>query len=45
LNYLKATSIEVGLLMNFGPEPQVKRKAFDNERKNVSCTQIKSEKA
>src|SRR5262249_3192603 len=24
-NYLKATSIEVGLLFNFGPRPQVKR--------------------
>jgi GxxExxY protein len=34
LNYLKATDMEVGLLLNFGPEPQVKRKAFSNERKN-----------
>lgn len=34
LNYLKATPIEVGLLLNFGPEPQIKRKAFDNERKS-----------
>ncbi|HEJ83391.1 MAG TPA: GxxExxY protein, partial [Desulfobacteraceae bacterium] len=33
LNYLKATQIEVGLLLNFGPEPEVKRKAFDNIRK------------
>jgi GxxExxY protein len=33
LNYLKATSIEVGLLLNFGPKPQVKRKVFDNFRK------------
>ena len=33
LNYLKATSIEVGLLLNFGPTPEIKRKAFDNERK------------
>lgn len=33
LNYLKATDIEVGLLLNFGPEPEVKRKAFDNIRK------------
>ena len=30
LNYLKATDIEVGLLLNFGPEPQIKRKALDN---------------
>ena len=35
LNYLKATNIEVGLLLNFGPEPEVKRKAFDNSRKMI----------
>jgi GxxExxY protein len=33
VNYLKATDKEVGLLLNFGPSPQVKRKAFDNENK------------
>ena len=33
LNYLKATSIEVGLLLNFGPRPEFRRKAFDNDRK------------
>ena len=33
LNYLKATRFEVGLLLNFGPEPSFKRKAFDNSRK------------
>ena len=33
LNYLKATPYEVGLLLNFGPKPQIKRKAFDNSRK------------
>lgn len=33
LNYLKATNIEVGLLLNFGPKPEVKRKIFDNYRK------------
>ena len=32
LNYLKATNIEVGLLLNFGPDPNVKRKAFSNLR-------------
>ena len=33
LNYLRATQIEVGLLMNFGPKPDVKRFAFENSRK------------
>ena len=33
LNYLKATPFEVGLLLNFGPEPEIKRKTYDNERK------------
>jgi len=33
LNYLKATAIEVGLLLNFGPRAEVKRKVFDNSRK------------
>jgi GxxExxY protein len=33
LNYLKATSYEVGLLLNFGPKSQMKRKVYDNERK------------
>lgn len=30
INYLKATEIEVGLLLNFGQKPQIKRKIFDN---------------
>ena len=33
LNYLKATDIEVGLLLNFGPKPEIRRKVFDNFRK------------
>jgi GxxExxY protein len=33
LNYLKATDIEVGLLLNFGPQPEIKRKIFDNPKK------------
>ena len=33
LNYLKATNLEVGLLLNFGPRPQVRRLILDNERK------------
>ncbi|MDR1984565.1 MAG: GxxExxY protein [Prevotellaceae bacterium] len=35
LNYLKATDKEVGLLLNFGTKPEIRRKAFDNERKNL----------
>ena len=33
LNYLKATNIEVGLLLNFGPKAEIKRKVYDNVRK------------
>jgi GxxExxY protein len=28
LNYLKATGMQVGLLLNFGPKPQFKRRIF-----------------
>ena len=33
LNYLKATDVEVGLLLNFGKEAQLKRKVFSKEYK------------
>ena len=33
LNYLKATDIEVRLLLNFGEKPEFKRVIFDNLRK------------
>lgn len=33
LNYLKAIEIEVGLLLNFGKEPEFKRKVFSQEFK------------
>ena len=33
INYLKATEFEVGLLLNFGKKPQVKRKIFSNDNK------------
>ena len=33
VNYLKATNLEVGLLLNFGPKPGFKRKIFTNARK------------
>jgi len=32
LNYLKATDIDVGLILNFGPKPQVMRKVFETAR-------------
>lgn len=35
LNYLKATEIEVGLLLNFGPKPEFRRLIFDNPRKGA----------
>ena len=33
INYLTATDIEVGLLLNFGKKPEIKRVAFTNSRK------------
>jgi len=33
INYLKATELEVGLLLNFGKKPSFKRKYFTNDRK------------
>jgi GxxExxY protein len=33
LNYLTATPYEVGLLLNFGPEPQYRRRIFHNHLK------------
>ena len=30
INYLKATDVEVGLLLNFGKKPEVSKKVFSN---------------
>jgi GxxExxY protein len=35
LHYLRATEIEVGLLLNFGVRPQFRRLLFDNARKKI----------
>ena len=35
INYLKATEIEVGLLLNFGKSPQMKRKIFTNKINHI----------
>jgi len=32
INYLKATEIEIGLLLNFGKKPELKRKVFSNKK-------------
>ena len=34
VNYLRATEIEVGLILFFGKKPQFKRKIFTNDLKN-----------
>jgi len=35
LNYLKATEIEVGLLLNFGPKPEIRRKIFIWSKRSI----------
>ena len=42
INYLKATNIEVGLLLNFGRKPEFKRFVYDNKRKNINDDQRRS---
>ena len=36
VNYLKATDLEVGILLNFGKEPQFRRKVFSEEFKKIN---------
>lgn len=40
INYLKASRIERGLLLNFGPHPEVKRLILTNDRKVPSVLQF-----
>ncbi len=42
LNYLRATDIEAGLLLNFGLKPEFKRLIFDNVRKSIRENQCLS---
>jgi hypothetical protein len=35
LNYLRASNLLVGLLLNFGPTPKLKRLVFANEKKHL----------
>jgi GxxExxY protein len=39
INYLKATEIEVGLLLNFRKKAEFKRKVFSNTRKRNEISQ------
>ena len=41
LNYLTATNKEVGLLLNYGVKPEVKRKVYDNELKKYKSEKIR----
>jgi GxxExxY protein len=34
LNYLRSTALELGLILNFGPKPQLRRLLLDNSRKH-----------
>ena len=34
LNYLRCTALETGLILNFGPRPQIRRLIFTNDRKS-----------
>lgn len=40
VNYLKPTNIEVGLLLNFGKNPEISRKVYDNSKKDWSTTRM-----
>ena len=42
MHYLKATQIEVGLLMNFGAKPQFKRFVMDNDLKQLRRRSVAS---
>ena len=36
INYLRATEIELGLLLNFGPKPEFVRRIFTNDKKGFT---------
>ncbi|MEI9909407.1 MAG: GxxExxY protein [Bacteroidota bacterium] len=42
VNYLKATEMEVGLLLNFGKRPEIRRKIYDNDKKVWHTTRMRS---
>ena len=38
MNYLRASELEVGLLLNFGPRAQFERVVYSNSKKNFSSS-------
>lgn len=42
LNYLRATDLDVGLLLNFDPKPEFRRLVFENQRKKIRVDPRKS---
>ncbi|MBS4027221.1 MAG: GxxExxY protein [Ignavibacteriales bacterium] len=36
LHYLKATNIELGLILNFGPKPEFMRRILTNDKKGIN---------
>ena len=41
INYLRAIEIEVGLLLNFGKRPEIRRKIYDNDKKAWRTTRMR----
>ncbi len=41
VNYLRATEMEVGLLLNFGKRPEIRRKIYDNDKKAWRTTRMR----
>lgn len=42
IHYLRATELEVGLLLNFGHKPQFRRLVLDNDKKEIRVNPCKS---
>ena len=40
INYLKATTLEVGLLLNFRKKPEVRRKSLITDRKTIKLPKV-----
>jgi GxxExxY protein len=41
LNYLRASPLEVALIMNFGPRPEYRRRIFTNDRKTPPTRRVR----